>query len=116
MGTSTVLIGIGISFIKISSDIPLVSTCSIAISAACHRPPEDREAHLLPVTWGVVSRETGEPVRCSLTTSKNVRPLMVGEKVSGEKLECDVDLVTAPINTSTSVRSVPDTSIRSEPV
>jgi hypothetical protein len=51
-----VLILIGILFIKISSGIPLVSTCSIAISAASHRPLQDTDAHLLPVRWGVESQ------------------------------------------------------------
>ena len=34
--------------------MPLVSTCSAAISAACHRPAEDGDSHLLPVRWGFV--------------------------------------------------------------
>ena len=37
-----------------SYTMPLVSTCSAAISAACHRPDEDSESHLLPVRWGFV--------------------------------------------------------------
>lgn len=37
-----------------SYTMPLVSTCSAAISAACHRPDEDFESHLLPVRWGFV--------------------------------------------------------------
>ena len=32
--------------------MPLVSSCSAAISAACHRPEEDFQSHLLPVRWG----------------------------------------------------------------
>lgn len=35
--------------------MPLVSTCSAAISAACHRHSEDIHAHLLPVRWGYVT-------------------------------------------------------------
>ena len=35
-----------------SYTMPLVSTCSAAISAACHRPDEDSKSHLLPVIWG----------------------------------------------------------------
>ena len=37
-----------------SYTMPLVSTCSAAISAACHRPDEDSDSHLLPVRWGFV--------------------------------------------------------------
>ncbi|KAK5729389.1 hypothetical protein LTR17_012019 [Elasticomyces elasticus] len=34
--------------------MPLASSCSAAISAACHRPQDDNAAHLLPVIWGRV--------------------------------------------------------------
>ena len=34
-------------------EIPLVSTCSAVISANCHRPEADAEAHLLPVQWAM---------------------------------------------------------------
>ena len=37
-----------------SYTMPLVSTCSAAISAACHRHAEDCDSHLLPVRWGFV--------------------------------------------------------------
>ena len=53
--------------------MPLASTCSAAISAACHGPKEDENSHLLPVQWGVVSGE-GEPLVCAFTTARNVRP------------------------------------------
>ncbi|KAI2477405.1 hypothetical protein Ptr902_11030 [Pyrenophora tritici-repentis] len=41
--------------------IPLVGSNSAAISAACHAPPEDVDASLLPVQWGAVThgREDG---------------------------------------------------------
>lgn len=34
--------------------MPLASTCSAAISAACHRHKDYEHAHLLPITWGFV--------------------------------------------------------------
>ena len=40
-----------------SYTMPFVSTCSAAISAACHRPDEDFESHLLPIRWGFVERD-----------------------------------------------------------
>lgn len=40
-----------------SYTMPLVSSCSAAISAACHRPDEDFDSHLLPVRWGLVGRK-----------------------------------------------------------
>ena len=50
-----------------SYTMPLVSTCSAAISAACHRPDDDSDSHLLPVKWGFVCGEYW-----CLTTSRDV--------------------------------------------
>ena len=50
-----------------SYTMPLVSTCSAAISAACHRPEEDFDSHLLPIRWGFV----GGDYWC-FTTSREV--------------------------------------------
>lgn len=52
--------------------MPLASTCSAAISAACHRPEADKEAHLLPVQWGVVGTDEQDREYCSFTTSRDV--------------------------------------------
>ncbi|MCJ1462220.1 hypothetical protein MMC07_000820 [Pseudocyphellaria aurata] len=52
--------------------MPLVSTCSAAISANCHRPEADKEAHLLPVQWGVTGKSGSESKLCSFTTSRYV--------------------------------------------
>jgi hypothetical protein len=59
--------------------MPLVSTCSAAISAACHRPARDVDAHLLPVQWGVIPSEGEEAPRCSFTTYRDVQPPEVEE-------------------------------------
>ena len=56
--------------------IPLASTCSAAISAACHPPPDDVDAAVLPVQWGVVSTKDGIG-HCSLS-SKLVAPPIPG--------------------------------------
>lgn len=59
---------------KFSNEIsmPFTSTCSAAISANCHRPEADKEAHLLPVQWG--TREDGSALKqCSFTTSRYVK-------------------------------------------
>ena len=51
------------------SIIPMASTSSLAISAACHRPAEDTEAHLLPLRWGVVSWDGRRGVgHCAFST------------------------------------------------
>ena len=52
--------------------MPLASTCSAAISAACHRPHADNEAHLLPVQWGVIDQDESGRDRCSFTTFREV--------------------------------------------
>lgn len=54
--------------------LPLLSTCSAAISAACHAPEDDQDAHLLPVRWGVVSSDEDGIGHCSFTTAIDVRP------------------------------------------
>lgn len=63
--------------------MPFVSTCSAAISAACHRPGPDKDAHLLPVQWGVVGQDENGLERCSFTTSRHVRPPIRGSSVLG---------------------------------
>ena len=60
--------------------MPIVSTCSAAISASCHRPPSDYDAWLLPVQWGVTpaleGRGNKEIGHCSFTTAREVaRPV-----------------------------------------
>ncbi|KAK4186921.1 hypothetical protein QBC35DRAFT_386065, partial [Podospora australis] len=48
------------------------STNSMAISAACHVLPEDREnGYLLPVQWGVISMSGGVG-KCAFTTAPQV--------------------------------------------
>jgi hypothetical protein len=68
---------------KYPEGMPLVSTCSVAISAACHPPDEDRDAHLLPVQWGVVpdaQEATEAESRCAFTTHRDVRLPFAGER------------------------------------
>ncbi|RZK27656.1 MAG: hypothetical protein EOO61_23135 [Hymenobacter sp.] len=40
---------------RFKAGMPLASSCSAAISAACHPPEGDIDAQLLPVQWGAVS-------------------------------------------------------------
>ncbi|KAF9889072.1 hypothetical protein FE257_008049 [Aspergillus nanangensis] len=100
----TILIGslamgvlIGLGFRRLRSDMPLASSCSAAISAACHPPPEDTEASLKPVKWGEIikrprissrSEESSEHIsehdeeegtetgysHCSFTSAEVMRP------------------------------------------
>ncbi len=54
--------------------MPLVASCSAAISAACHRPEEDIDAATKPVMWGVVSSENGV-AHCCFTSFEVTRPI-----------------------------------------
>lgn len=69
--------------------MPLASTCSAAISAACHRPDADREAHLLPVQWGVVNQDELGRECCSFTTSRTVVPPTLGMDCLGMAPKAD---------------------------
>ena len=66
---------------KLESGMPLASSCSLAITAACHTPPGDEDAALLPLKYGVViadgpeSESDGEHACFS---SKEVSPLVDG--------------------------------------
>lgn len=61
--------------------MPLAATSSVAISAACHHPDEDVDAHLLPVKWGIITQET--PARTAFTTLRDVRPPRENEEIVG---------------------------------
>ncbi|EUC43338.1 hypothetical protein COCMIDRAFT_101097 [Bipolaris oryzae ATCC 44560] len=55
--------------------MPLVSTCSAAISANCHAHPADTDCSFLPVQWGYVTDGTdANGGRYTLTTDVSVRP------------------------------------------
>jgi hypothetical protein len=77
------LLAFGMRFPSGNKGMPLVATCSAAISASCHRPPADYDAWQLPVQWGVTpsGAEGGEPLggkvgHCSFTTATDVsRPI-----------------------------------------
>ena len=62
--------------------MPLVSTCSAAISAAWYPPAEDREAHFLLVQWGVmpdnIAHKEHRGHYCTFTTHRDVRPPVEG--------------------------------------
>ena len=47
--------GVVLSQLWYPAGIPLVASNSAAISAACHAPPQDVDASLLPVQWGAVT-------------------------------------------------------------
>ena len=61
----------------------MVSTCSLAISANCHKPRTDNKAHLLSVQWGIYEKGRGdEGAKCSFS-SLEVHPPEIGQPVFG---------------------------------
>lgn len=58
------------------STMPMASTNSMAIAAACYRPPEDVDASLLPLRWGSVSwKAEGGVGHCAFSTeADDMRP------------------------------------------
>ena len=79
-----------------SYTMPLVSTCSAAISAACHRPAEDHDSHLLPVRWGFVGGD-----QWCFTSSKEVSYPEIGPGTEPR----------APLRSSDSKGSCPELKI-----
>lgn len=86
LGSVAVLGGIANGFRRFDDSIPLVGSCSAAISAACHKLPHDTDAQLNTIMWGVVDpggsgEEVGHCAFCSFEVGKPV----VGALYAGEK-------------------------------
>ena len=63
------------SFMKIKEKLPLAANCSLVISAACHPPPNDVDAYMRPVQWGVVTSDyAGSTEHCSITSERVTKP------------------------------------------
>jgi hypothetical protein len=45
---------------RFDNTVPLASSCSVAIAAACHPPPQDVNASLFHVRWGVPNQDRGQ--------------------------------------------------------
>lgn len=58
IGSLIALGGTVLGLFRCPTGMPMASSCSAAISAACHPLPEDVDAGLKPVQWGVVSHGT----------------------------------------------------------
>lgn len=63
--------------------MPLVSSCSAAISANCHRPKEDVDASFMPVKWGVYGSDEEGRALCAFTTWRGAEAPAVGSVVYG---------------------------------
>ena len=77
VGSLIVLLGIANGFRRYKPGMPLVGSCSAAISAACHRPEGDADAHLKPVMWGVVADPSPENAvgHCTFTSYSVEKPV-----------------------------------------
>ncbi|KUJ10921.1 uncharacterized protein LY89DRAFT_655765 [Mollisia scopiformis] len=65
-------------FMRYSPGLPLLGGCSLVISAACHAQPDDKNAELGPVQWGVVGVNEDGTSHCGFG-SKDVRLPYEGE-------------------------------------
>jgi len=76
VGGFAIIVGIANGFRRYKAGIPLAGSCSAAISAACHRPPEDVFASFKPVKWGVVEGDKGEDIgHCCFTSFEVTEPV-----------------------------------------
>ena len=76
VGVVAVTAGVLIGFRRYDSGIPLVGSCSAAISAACHRPSDDSSASLLPLRWGCIDADSGQDTgHCCLTSFEVTSPV-----------------------------------------
>lgn len=72
-GSTVVLCGLANLFRRYEAGMPMVGTCSAAISAACHAPATDLKASRKLLKWGALSEyqidEKGRPVgHCCFTS------------------------------------------------
>jgi hypothetical protein len=73
---------------RYNGSIPLVGSCSLAISAACQRPEWDTDAAMKPVQWGVIPatglmKEESAVGHCAFTSGP-VEPLQEGREYAGD--------------------------------
>lgn len=82
VGSIMVLFGILTGSRKYKEGMPLIGSCSAAISAACHPLSNDSDASLHPIMWGVV--ENKDPVGHCCFSSLDVSPPVNGKVYAGE--------------------------------
>lgn len=67
------------SFLPLRENVPMATSCSAVISAACHPPADDYDAHLKEVQWGVVGDAVNGVGHCTFTSLPITKP-EVGKK------------------------------------
>lgn len=76
LGSCMLVVLVGMGFRKLYGKVPLASSNSFAISAACHRPDEDTDAAVKPVMWGEVQTGSDSEVgHCSFTSLEVTAPV-----------------------------------------
>ena len=80
-GSIVLLLGILAGSRKYKEGMPLVGSCSAAISAACHPLKDDPDASLLPLMWGAV--ENMDSVGHCCFSSLNVSRPVEGKVYAG---------------------------------
>ena len=88
LGAIVIALGILNGFRKYKPGMPLVGSCSAAISAACHRPRQDVDAATQPVLWGAVVSGQGEQentIGHVCFTSFEASPPVEGEAYAGQQ-------------------------------
>ena len=83
LGSCMLLVLVAMGFRKLYGEIPLASSNSFAISAACHRPEEDTDAAVKPVMWGEVQKSTNSELGHCSFTSMEVTPPVEGKMYAG---------------------------------
>ncbi|KAF9697560.1 hypothetical protein EKO04_004018 [Ascochyta lentis] len=78
-------------------NLPAGATCSAVVSAACHRPKEDKEAYLFPVQWGEVPEEARN-VRCTNFIKVEPPQAQANDPVVGHCCFTTASSVTLPRN------------------
>ncbi|KAI9875102.1 MAG: hypothetical protein M1830_008875 [Pleopsidium flavum] len=99
VGGTMLLISLAAGFRRFKPGIPLASSCSAAISAACHAPRGDVDAPVLPVMWGVVKEEVNGVGHCSFTSDEAVLP--VKTRLYAGKVEAPLCSIDHHLNGST---------------
>lgn len=75
VGSALCVVTWAVSLIPMRENIPLAASCSAMISAACHPPGEDQNAHLKKVQWGVTTEKYGGIGHCTFTSQPVTKPV-----------------------------------------
>ncbi len=84
LGSIMLLACVASGFRRLYPGIPIAGCCSLAISAACHRPDDDTSAATVAVKWGAVTAEQSSEIGHCCITSKDVSPPLANRFYAGK--------------------------------